>query len=311
MSDWYTIGASGLGAVGNMLGMGMQNSSTSGMMNQQMQNQMQLNEQMQDIQQQNWDYTNYGNQRKHMEKAGLNVGLMYGMGGAGGSTMGGASGGSAAGGQGAHAPNFMEVGQQMLQAKAIEAQTKVAEADAKLKNAQADKTAGIDTQVATKSLEYTDNQIKQIASILGVNEAEVKSKLQGIEESKSKQEVMKQGIEESKSKENLNKEEINKLRTITPVEAELIQQEVIKESTKNKYLDSREQKELNLISKEAYNYVVQQKLKGQEVQIQAFKAWFEANHPGILNVLGETADQVVRGTLRLINKENTLSIKKP
>lgn len=37
-----------------------------------------------------WDYTNYGNQRKHMEDAGLNVGLMYGQGGAGGGTAGGA-----------------------------------------------------------------------------------------------------------------------------------------------------------------------------------------------------------------------------
>jgi len=53
---------------------------------------------MQDIQQQNWDYTNYENQRKHMEKAGLNVGLMYGQGGGGGSTMGGGAGGSAQGG---------------------------------------------------------------------------------------------------------------------------------------------------------------------------------------------------------------------
>lgn len=33
-----------------------------------------------------WNKTNYGAQRKHMEKAGLNVGLMYGQGGGGGAT---------------------------------------------------------------------------------------------------------------------------------------------------------------------------------------------------------------------------------
>ena len=37
-----------------------------------------------------WDYTNFENQRAHLENAGLSVGLMYGQGGAGGaSTSGG------------------------------------------------------------------------------------------------------------------------------------------------------------------------------------------------------------------------------
>ena len=35
-----------------------------------------------------WDYTNYSNQRKHMEEAGLNPAMMYGMSGGGGSTVG-------------------------------------------------------------------------------------------------------------------------------------------------------------------------------------------------------------------------------
>lgn len=204
----YGIGAAALGTVGNIFGMGLQNQATSQMMGQQLQNQMALNNQMQTIQQQNWDYTNFENQRKHLENAGLNAGLLYGMSGGGGTTMGGASGGSAASGQAAHAPNFMEVGQQLLQARAIEAQTKVAEADAKLKNAQADKTAGIDTQVATKSLEYTDNQIKQIASLMGVNEADVKQKLQNIEESKQKIEESKQNVKESESRIEVNEQHI-------------------------------------------------------------------------------------------------------
>ena len=39
-----------------------------------------------------WDYTNYSNQRKHMEEAGLNPAMMYGMSGGGGSTVGNAPG---------------------------------------------------------------------------------------------------------------------------------------------------------------------------------------------------------------------------
>ena len=212
MGIWDGAGTAGIGSV---LGIGagiiqqnQQNQQTMGMMNQQMYNQMNLNNQMQDIQQENWDYTNYENQVKHMRNAGLNIGLMYGGAGAGGSTMGGASGGSAAMGQPAPPINTMEIGQQLLQARAIEAQTKVAEADAKLKNAQADKTAGIDTQVATKSLEYTDNQIKQIASLMGVNEADVKQKLQNIDESKQKVANLKQDVIESESRVKVNEQHV-------------------------------------------------------------------------------------------------------
>ena len=44
------------------------------------------------LQRKMWDYTNYSNQRKHMEEAGLNPAMMYGMSGGGGSTVGNASG---------------------------------------------------------------------------------------------------------------------------------------------------------------------------------------------------------------------------
>ena len=63
----------------------------------QQQNQMALNKQSQQLAQENWDYTNAENQVKHYENAGLNVGLMYGGNGAGG-TLSSGSGGGAAGG---------------------------------------------------------------------------------------------------------------------------------------------------------------------------------------------------------------------
>ena len=34
-----------------------------------------------------WDYTNFENQRAHLENAGLSIGLMYGQGGAGGAAQ--------------------------------------------------------------------------------------------------------------------------------------------------------------------------------------------------------------------------------
>ena len=48
----------------------------------QMGNQQLLNAQAQQYSKDLWDYTNFANQRKHLEKAGLSVGLMYGKRGA-------------------------------------------------------------------------------------------------------------------------------------------------------------------------------------------------------------------------------------
>jgi len=98
-------GAMALGGAQQLLGIGLnqmgnqqQYAQQQALMQQQFQNQQALNLQGQQIQQQNWDYTNYENQVKHMENAGLNVGLMYGMGGGGGQSMGAGSSGSASGG---------------------------------------------------------------------------------------------------------------------------------------------------------------------------------------------------------------------
>lgn len=104
-----------------------------------------------------WDYTNYENQRKHLEAAGLNPGLIYGMGGGGGSSATGAGrvdtpdiGSSAAVAMG-------------LQASMQQAQIRDIEASARLKEAEAAKTAGADT-------EKVKSDIKVNESITSLNE---------------------------------------------------------------------------------------------------------------------------------------------
>lgn len=109
-----------------------------------------------------WEATNYSAQREQMEKAGLNVGLMYGQGGAGGAT--------AAGGQPTQ-PSGMNMNpvQAKLQAaamgiqmKQVEAQTRLANAEAMKTNVEAEKISGVDTklQEATVSnlIEQTKNE---------------------------------------------------------------------------------------------------------------------------------------------------------
>lgn len=131
-------GAMALGGAQQLLGIGLnqmgnqqQYAQQQALMQQQFMNQQALNLQGQQIAQQNWDYTNYENQVRHMEAAGLNVGLMYGMGGGGGSTMGSGSGGSASGG---NAPqNTMPQVMGLMQDAALKA------AQVDLTNAQARK----------------------------------------------------------------------------------------------------------------------------------------------------------------------------
>lgn len=115
-----------------------------------------------------WDKTNYEAQRKHMEAAGLNPGLMYGSAGQGGSTQtptGNVSGGNAEGQKG-------EIGMGLqlgLQTAMQEAQIKLTEAQTNKTNVEAEKLGGVDT---TK----TGQEIKnlEIQSVILNHEEKIK-----------------------------------------------------------------------------------------------------------------------------------------
>ena len=102
-----------------------------------------------------WDYTNYENQVKHAQNAGLSIGLLYGQ---GGGTVSGAQG------QGTSQPTDRSIemklkGQEMgLQLANLASQIKLNESQANKNNAEANKTAGVDTELAKTSIE---NLIKQ------------------------------------------------------------------------------------------------------------------------------------------------------
>lgn len=109
----------------------------------QTQNQMQLNKQGSEIAKDNWDYTNYENQVKHMENAGLNVGLMYGSSGGSGGTLSSGSGGGATGGS---APTPENPGIMGIQLAQLQSQVELNKAMANKANAEAEKTSGVDTE---------------------------------------------------------------------------------------------------------------------------------------------------------------------
>lgn len=91
------------------------------------------------LQKKMWDETNYSAQKKHLEEAGLNPGLLYGMSGGGGATTGSTSGGSVTGATapagGGEVVNMMELGMKRQQLQLLEAQKENIEADTANKQA--------------------------------------------------------------------------------------------------------------------------------------------------------------------------------
>lgn len=116
-----------------------------------------------------WLKTNYPAQMEQLRKAGLNPGLLYGMGGGGGATTGSGGGGSVTGGMATgHSGEVMG----MLQAGLLQAQKENIEADTKLKNTTADKTSGVDTELGKS----------QIASITqGINNQKAVERLTNLQ----------------------------------------------------------------------------------------------------------------------------------
>lgn len=115
-----------------------------------------------------WEKTNYDAQRKQMEKAGLNVGMMYGGTGSGGTTQGGSAGqvtgGTASGGTG-------EIGMAIqlgLQQEMQKAQIELAKSQSEKNAAETEKISGADTTKTTT----------ETASITqGINNAKIQAEL--------------------------------------------------------------------------------------------------------------------------------------
>lgn len=101
-----------------------------------------------------WDYTNYENQKKHLEAAGLNPALLYGQGGGGGSAAGG---GTAAG---VGLPTSTGVGMG-IQWETMEANKELAKAQAAKTNAEAAKLMTTDTKNVESDTEKKKQEIEE------------------------------------------------------------------------------------------------------------------------------------------------------
>ena len=148
-----------------------------------------------------WNYTNFENQMKHIKTAGLSPGLIYGLGGAGGSSQGaGAANGvglpqDQSVGMGLRA---QEIGINMANAMS---QIKLNESQANKNEAEANKISGVDTEAQKVTIDnliaQTSNEKIRRGLILGqirVQDAEEELKRAGVDWTKSKTDETKWNI---------------------------------------------------------------------------------------------------------------------
>lgn len=139
--------------------------------------QYQLNEQaadnMYDRNMKMWNETNYEAQRKHMEDAGLSIGLMYGNGGGmQASTAGGQQQGVSGPG---HDPVQAALQKEALglQFEQIKSQNMLNYSQAAKNNAEAEKISGVDTKEAGSRIELNEMNKKLIDSEIEINAANI------------------------------------------------------------------------------------------------------------------------------------------
>lgn len=119
---------------------------------------------------QTWEDTNYDAQRKQMEKAGLNVGLMYGSAGSGGTTAGGTAGGVTGGTANGNSNETLQASQLGLALERQKAEIQNIEADTKVKEATTPNVeastqsllAGIENTEAKTILTEIETDIKKL-----------------------------------------------------------------------------------------------------------------------------------------------------
>lgn len=134
----------------------------------QIRGQKQMSDYQQKQQMDMWNNTNYEAQKAHIEKAGLNPALLYGMSGGGGVTTGagtatGVSGGDAANSAATQQANTATLGQMAL----MGAQMKLMEAQTEKTKAEAEKISGVDTREGTARASSTEFDV-QLKKMIGL-----------------------------------------------------------------------------------------------------------------------------------------------
>lgn len=293
----FDIGGLAQGVVDNTIGAGLglllEKHNDKRQLNQQQKlTNMQLNANKEmagynyDRQLQMWKDTNYGAQKEQLEKAGLNPGLMYGMGGGGGVSTGGGGGGISGGQAPSGGGEVMGMLMQRAQLQLMEAQTEKTKAEAtniagpqtQLQTAQtASLTQGISNQKAVERLTTLQGDIEEF-----------------------KKEITGQTVQASISMAKYLARQAGEQLTILENEAiissntwddkiNLVKQQLAGTILQNELTKHQINKTDAEINKMAQDIIQGNK----KLAIDQFKAEIDANNPGLWNTIGGELQNVL------------------
>lgn len=243
-----------------------------------------------------WEKTNYSEQVKQLEKAGLNVGLMYKSAGEGGRTQ--APSGSVAGGTAPSGGGELGMGMQLgLQNLLMKAQIDNINADTKNKEANTSATSGVYTRLA-------EGQLNKI--IAETTNTELKNKLTEIETSIAEIELSNKEYRIKAEVANVI-EQTNKLKLENSITTETF--DAIVAETKGRVLSQTLNQELtkaNIKLTETERQAIITTLvqrwtrigmenrgldqKDRELDIREVEQQFKTSHPGVSQVSGRIVD---------------------
>ena len=254
-----------------------------------------------------WNKTNYEAQLAHMEKAGLSVGLMYGKGGGGASATIGSPNGSISQPQ-----NKVDIQKGLdmgLQAMGIQSQIDLNKSQAVKNQAE---TAEVQARTPTyeKNMSKTDAEITKLANDNNVSIETAKKIIQDVEQSKSTIQVQQAEIPKIQAETKNIGAETNKITTLTPIEKNIMQQELKGAITKNVYLDRKEREELNNLVQDVVNKKAQVDQGQQKIDIEKFLSEMKADYPGLFDVAGHVIDTELRQALKLMGMSPEVSKRK-
>jgi len=296
---WEDIAIQGANALINQGTAKQEFERTKKLMGIQQQNQQALNEQGQQLQMQTWEQTNYPAQMQMLKKAGLNAGLMYAKGGAGGTT-GSQGGGSASMGS---APRSQPMDMANIMAtRQMGAQTSLTEAQTDLAKAQAENLRGVvtekgKTEISKLIAETTNEQLKgelmkvqtSLESIRTANEQSVID----ANLSRTAEEVNRLRLENKITAETTTAVIKTAIENATgaTLENELTREKISLTDTEQRVIATKIVQEWQRISMEG------RKLDqaDTDLAIKKFSAEINAEYPGMLTVVGSVMKKLQRG----------------
>lgn len=288
-----TVGSVGLGLALEGHNDRRQLEQNEALLNQQIRAQQKMGKYNQQLALEMWDKTNYEAQRKHMEKAGLNVGLMYGMSGGGGTTAntpGGNVGATGAEGQKGEVGMALQLG---LQAELQKAQIEATRAQANKTNVEAQKLAGADTEKTgqeTRNLQVQNLILQHEEKIKGVE-----SRVQQDTEADQLEAIRNANdVSEGQAKSALAKGEIDQATfedVIKQIQTTTIEQQIriaaMKTGISKTIVDTEETKKaIQKISADIQNMTFEQRMKWENWTQSEKERWIkeqqlELNRQGI------------------------------